>query len=143
MSNVDGSAFLTGTATAFAWCVTKVMVLDDDEALLELYRDVLIDAGYDVTLAKDGAAGLELLSERPDAFIVDLMMPRIDGCEFIRRIRDTEDFKSKPALVVSAAGTKAWSQAACGADAFLAKPFAFETLLAQLKELTAPEGRQY
>lgn len=114
------------------------MVLDDDEQLLELYRDVLVDAGYDVTLARDGADGLERLGERPDAFIVDLMMPRIDGCEFIRRIKRNDDFKAKPALVVSAAGTKSWSQAACGADGFLAKPFQVEALLAELKALTAP-----
>lgn len=113
------------------------MVLDDDEHLLELYREVLVDAGYDVTVAKDGAEGLERLSDRPDAFIVDLMMPRIDGCEFIRRIRDNDDFRAKPALVVSAAGTKAWSQAACGADGFLAKPFEVETLLEELRSLTA------
>ena len=116
------------------------MVLDDDEQLLALYREVLCDAGYDVTLVKDGMEGLERLGEAPDAFVVDLMMPRIDGCEFIKRIRNTEQFRSKPALVVSAVATKSWSRAACGADGFLAKPFEIEALLSQLGSLTGRAG---
>ena len=116
------------------------MVLDDDEQLLALYREVLSEAGYDLTLVKDGAEGLERLGDRPDAFVVDLMMPRIDGCEFIKRIRNNADFRSKPALVVSAVATKSWSKAACGADGFLAKPFEIEALLAQLGALTGHTG---
>ena len=116
------------------------MVLDDDEQLLALYQEVLSDAGYDVTLVKDGQEGLERLGDQPDAFVVDLMMPRIDGCEFIKRIRNNEDFRSKPALVVSAVATKSWSKAACGADGFLAKPFEIEALLVQLGALTGHAG---
>ena len=116
------------------------MVLDDDEQLLALYREVLSEAGYDVTLVKDGAEGLERLGEQPDAFVVDLMMPRIDGCEFIKRIRSSEEFRSKPALVVSAVATKSWSKAACGADGFLAKPFEIDALLAQLGALMERPG---
>lgn len=114
----------------------RVMVLDDDEQLPALYREVLCDAGYEVTLVKDGLEGLERLDEQPDAFLVDIMMPRIDGCEFIKRIRGTTEFRSKPALVVSAVATKSWSKAACGADGFLAKPFEIEALLAELRALT-------
>lgn len=114
----------------------RVMVLDDDEQLLALYREILVDAGYEVTLVKDGVEGLDRLGERPDAFIVDLLMPRVDGCEFIKRIRATDEHRTKPALVVSAVATKSWSQAACGADDFLAKPFEIETLLAKLRALT-------
>ena len=114
------------------------MVLDDDEQLLALYREVLVEAGYEVTLVKDGVEGLERLGERPDAFVVDLMMPRIDGCEFLKRIRATEDFRNKPALVVSAVATESWSKATCGADGFLAKPFEIEVLLAELRALTGP-----
>lgn len=114
----------------------RVMVLDDDEQLLALYREVLVEAGYEVTLVKDGLEGLDRLDEQPDAFVVDLMMPRIDGCEFIKRIRGMAEFRSKPALVVSAVATKSWSQAACGADGFLAKPFEIEALLAEVRALT-------
>jgi len=114
------------------------MVLDDDEQLLALYREVLVEAGYEVTLVKDGVEGLERLGEQPDAFVVDLMMPRIDGCEFIKRIRATEDFRNKPALVVSAVATESWSKVTCGADGFLAKPFEIEVLLAELRALTGP-----
>lgn len=120
--------------------IVRIMVLDDDEELLSLYREVLSDAGYDVTLVKDGVEGLERLGEQPDAFVVDLMMPRIDGCEFIKRIRKTEQFRSKPALVVSAVATRSWSRAACGADGFLAKPFEIEALLSQLDALTGHAG---
>ncbi len=116
------------------------MVLDDDEQLLALYSEVLGEAGYEVMLVKDGLEGLERLDEHPDAFVVDLMMPRIDGCEFIKRLRGTTEHRSKPALVVSAVATKSWSMAACGADGFLAKPFEIETLLAQLGALTGRAG---
>lgn len=112
------------------------MVLDDDEQLLALYSEVLVEAGYEVTLVKDGYEGLERLGDQPDAFVVDLMMPRIDGCEFIKRIRRTTEFHSTPALVVSAVATKSWSKSACGADGFLAKPFEIEALLAELSTLT-------
>ena len=116
------------------------MVLDDDEQLLALYHEVLVEAGYEVTLVKDGVEGLERLGERPDAFVVDLMMPRIDGCEFIKRLRLMTEFRSTPAHVVSAAAPKSWSQAACGADGFLAKPFEIEALLEQLSTLTGHAG---
>src|SRR5262247_4655354 len=114
----------------------RVLVVDDDQAVRESLRRSLSFNGYDVELATDGFEALDrIATQRPDALVLDLMMPRLDGLETCRRLRSAgEDL---PILVLTARDAVADRVAglAAGADDYLPKPFALEELLARLRAL--------
>jgi two-component system, OmpR family, response regulator MprA len=115
----------------------KVLVVDDERAVRDSLRRALELEGYDVELAADGADALHRLQSdgQPDAVILDVLMPGVDGLEVCRRIRSRGN--SVPVLMLTAraeienrvAGLDA------GADDYLPKPFALEELLARLRAL--------
>ena len=110
--------------------------MDDDQAVRESLRRSLSFNGYDVELATDGFEALDrIATQRPDALVLDLMMPRLDGLETCRRLRSAgEDL---PILVLTARDAVADRVAGldAGADDYLPKPFALEELLARLRAL--------
>jgi two-component system response regulator MprA len=122
---------------------TKVLIAEDDRSVRQSLQRALRYEGYDISLAVDGAEALEAVKDdRPDALILDIMMPHVDGLSVCRRIRSKGD--DLPILMLTAkheisdrvAGLDA------GADDYLVKPFALEELLARLRALlrrTAPE----
>ncbi|HEX2498499.1 MAG: response regulator transcription factor [Actinomycetes bacterium] len=114
----------------------RVLVVDDDQAVRESLRRSLSFNGYDVELATDGLEALDRIAkQRPDALVLDLMMPRLDGLETCRRLRSAgEDL---PILVLTARDAVADRVAGldAGADDYLPKPFALEELLARLRAL--------
>jgi two-component system response regulator MprA len=118
-------------------------VVDDDRAVRESLRRSLAFNGYTVDLAEDGVEALEAIaSERPDAVVLDVMMPRLDGLEVCRQLRSTGD--DLPILVLTARDSvsERVSGLDAGADDYLPKPFALEELLARLRALlrrTGPE----
>ncbi|WP_033288233.1 response regulator transcription factor [Amycolatopsis jejuensis] len=124
----------------------RILVVDDDRAVRESLRRSLEFNGYTVELASDGAQALEtILANRPDAMVLDVMMPRLDGLEVARRLRSTGD--DLPILVLTARDTVSdrVSGLDAGADDYLPKPFALEELLARLRALlrrAAPDGQQ-
>ncbi|GAA2680642.1 MULTISPECIES: response regulator transcription factor [Actinosynnema] len=114
----------------------RILVVDDDRAVRESLRRSLQFNGYQVDLAGDGQQALEsVLSQRPDAMVLDVMMPRLDGLEVCRRLRSTGD--DLPILVLTArdAVSDRVSGLDAGADDYLPKPFALEELLARLRAL--------
>jgi two-component system response regulator MprA len=107
----------------------RVLAIEDDRDLRTFYRTLLEEEGYDVKVAADGAEALEQLAQRgwrPDLILLDLMMPRMDGYEFLRRLRARGS--DIPVLVLSAA-LPPGRQRIAGAQAILRKPFAFDRLL--------------
>src|SRR5579883_2982382 len=114
----------------------RILVVDDDQAVRDSLRRSLAFNGYDVEVASDGLAALESIARsRPDAAILDVMMPRLDGLETCRRLRSAgEDL---PILVLTArdAVSDRVSGLDAGADDYLPKPFALEELLARLRAL--------
>jgi len=118
-------------------------VVDDDRAVRESLRRSLSFNGYTVDLAEDGVEALDAISsERPDALVLDVMMPRLDGLEVCRQLRSTGD--DMPILVLTARDSVSERVAGldAGADDYLPKPFALEELLARLRALlrrTGPE----
>ncbi|MDQ7805160.1 response regulator transcription factor [Amycolatopsis sp. A133] len=122
----------------------RILVVDDDRAVRESLRRSLEFNGYQVQLASDGAQALEaIIADRPDAMVLDVMMPRLDGLEVARRLRSTGD--DLPILVLTARDTVSdrVSGLDAGADDYLPKPFALEELLARLRALlrrAIPEG---
>jgi two-component system, OmpR family, response regulator MprA len=121
-----------------------VLVVDDDRAVRESLRRSLQFNGYDVTLAGDGAEALATIARSaPDAVVIDVMMPRLDGIETTKALRSTGN--DLPILVLTArdsVGDRVEGLDA-GADDYLTKPFALEELLARLRALlrrVAPLG---
>jgi two-component system response regulator MprA len=111
--------------------------VDDEPAVRESLRRALSLEGYDVDLAADGAEALETIGEQsqPDAILLDVLMPRVDGLEVARRLRARG--MRTPILMLTArdevrdrvAGLDA------GADDYVVKPFALEELLARVRAL--------
>lgn len=121
----------------------RILVVDDDRAVRESLRRSLSFNGYTVDLAEDGVEALDAIAnERPDAVVLDVMMPRLDGLEVCRQLRSTGD--DLPILVLTARDSVSERVAGldAGADDYLPKPFALEELLARLRALlrrTGPE----
>ncbi|MHA6780186.1 response regulator transcription factor [Pseudonocardia saturnea] len=114
----------------------RILVVDDDRAVRDSLRRSLAFNGYQVDLAEDGLAALEAVdAQRPDAMVLDVMMPRLDGLEVCRRLRSAGD--ALPILVLTArdAVSDRVSGLDAGADDYLPKPFALEELLARLRAL--------
>ncbi len=114
----------------------RILVVDDDHAVRESLRRSLEFNGYDVSLAGDGAEALASIGQaNPDALVIDVMMPRLDGLEATRALRAAGN--DLPILVLTArdsVGDRVEGLDA-GADDYLTKPFALEELLARLRAL--------
>lgn len=119
----------------------RILVVDDDRAVRESLRRSLSFNGYSVELAQDGREALDLItSSRPDAVVLDVMMPRLDGLEVCRQLRSTGD--DLPILVLTARDSVSERVAGldAGADDYLPKPFALEELLARMRALLRRTG---
>jgi two-component system, OmpR family, response regulator MprA len=115
----------------------KVLVIDDDEALLRVLRLSLASDGFDVTTAADGAAGLEKLDEggEYDVVVLDLQMPRLDGRSFYREMV-SRGHKTR-VLILSAYGAEE-ARRELGAAAAIGKPFDPDHLSATVRDLAEP-----
>jgi two-component system, OmpR family, response regulator MprA len=114
----------------------RILVVDDDRAVRDSLRRSLEFNGYEVALANDGVEALARINGlAPDALIVDVMMPRLDGIETTKALRAAGN--DLPILVLTArdsVGDRVDGLDA-GADDYLAKPFALEELLARLRAM--------
>jgi len=114
----------------------RLLVVDDDRAVRESLRRSLEFNGYEVTLAADGAEALAgIAAAAPDAVVMDVMMPRLDGIEATKALRSAGN--DVPILVLTArdaVGDRVDGLDA-GADDYLTKPFALQELLARIRAL--------
>ncbi len=119
----------------------RILVVDDDRAVRESLRRSLTFNGYSVELAQDGVEALERISsDRPDAVVLDDMMPRLDGRGVCRQLRSSGD--DLPVLMLTARDSIDERVAGldAGADDYLPKPFALEELLARMRALLRRTG---
>ncbi len=119
----------------------RILVVDDDRAVRESLRRSLAFNGYSVSLAEDGVEALNsIAADRPDALVLDVMMPRLDGLEVCRQLRSIGD--DLPILVLTARDSVSERVAGldAGADDYLPKPFALEELLARMRALLRRTG---
>jgi two-component system, OmpR family, response regulator MprA len=118
-----------------------LLVVDDDAALREALALVLDLNGFGVTTAADGREAMRTLStDRPDAVILDVLMPGLDGLEVCRRIRASGDRTPVLMLTARAEVSERVAGLEAGADDYLAKPFAREELIARLRALLRRTG---
>ena len=113
--------------------MARVLIIDDEEAILRVLGTGLRARGYDVDTAREGAAGLSrAVIDNPDVVVLDLGLPDIDGVEVCRRFRVWTEV---PIVVLSAHGTEARKVEAldAGADDFVTKPFGMAELEARLR----------
>lgn len=118
--------------------MARILVVDDDEAVRESLRRALQLEQYDVALAADGVEALDLIRSaryEPDAMILDVSMPRLDGLEVCRGLR--RDGNAVPILMLTARDEVSDRVAGldAGADDYVVKPFALAELLARLRAL--------
>jgi CheY-like chemotaxis protein len=124
-----------------------VLIVDDEYAIVEALQVLLEDAGYKVLTAQDGREALRLLGEQPaDAIILDVMMPVMDGLQFILRKRDIPALAQTPTILVSATPEPAIRAqlSAAGTTAsvrtFLRKPYSAEAILHALAQALRTGG---
>lgn len=108
-----------------------MLVVDDDLAIREVVSEVLLDEGYEVTCAADGAQAMEAMrrAPRPDLVLLDLMMPVMSGWEVLEQVHDDSELSRVPIVVVSA-------MTAPGGHEHLSKPIDLDRLLATVGRLT-------
>jgi DNA-binding response OmpR family regulator len=113
-----------------------ILVADDEEDLRELVSYRLSRSGYEVVEAVDGQEALELATERtPDLMVLDVMMPRLDGYELTRRVREQDSLRSVPVILLTARSqeTDVSRGFDVGADDYLKKPFNPDELVARVR----------
>ena len=116
----------------------RILVADDEPALLRLLEFVLGRRGYIIQGVTNGNAAVEILkTESPDLVILDVMMPGLDGYEVLTHIRETAHLEGLPVVMLTARAQLDDIQLglSLGADAYLAKPFDPEDLLSVVESL--------
>ena len=125
----------------------RILVIDDDRELLKAQQEALSMKGFEVIVASDALSGLRAVyQDRPDAVLLDVMLPEMDGFEACRRIREMTDI---PVLLVTGRATTSEDIVrgfAVGADDFVIKPFnqseLISRLLARLHRSSRTEGSE-
>ena len=113
--------------------MSKVLIVEDEEAIADIEKDYLELSGFEVTICKDGTSGLaEALDGEYDICILDVMLPGIDGLEICKKVRET---KNIPIIMVSAKkeDIDKIRGLGVGADDYMTKPFSPSELVARVK----------
>src|SRR3954447_20174882 len=121
----------------------RILVVDDERAVRDSLRRALELEGYDVELAEDGQEALDRLEaagDDPDAVVLDILMPRVNGLEVARRLRATGN--RIPILMLTARDQveDRVEGLDAGADDYVVKPFALEELLARMRAILRRSG---
>lgn len=123
----------------------RILVVDDDPAMLDYVASVLGSAGYTVERAADGATGLsKAFASRPDVVVLDILMPGMDGLTVCDRLKFDPRTRDVPIIFLSARGDDDTAALASvlEAYAFIEKPFAPEELLGEVRNCLNIFGRK-
>lgn len=116
----------------------KILLVDDEPGLREAVQAYLEDSGFHVDVASNANEGWDILqSHLPDLVITDIMMPQVDGYQFLQKLREEPRFKALPVVFLTAKGmtTDRIQGYQAGCDAYLSKPFDPEELVAIVENL--------
>lgn len=118
--------------------VKKILIVEDNEINLKLIRTVLKAKGFQLAEARDGEEALKIVDvERPDIILMDIQIPKIDGLEVTRRLREMESHKGKPIIALTAhameGDKKKFLEAGC--DGYIAKPINTRTFVDKIEAI--------
>ena len=115
----------------------KILLVDDDPAIRAFTSLTLEAEGFEVVTAADGAEGLRLVrDEAPEAILLDMMMPVVDGWDFLQRWREDATYQPVPVIIVTASGQHLRTDE-LGVQAIFTKPFDLDRLIRKLTSLLA------
>lgn len=118
----------------------SVLIAEDEPHLVELLTFLLEREGFEATAAFDGETAISSLRQQaPDVMILDLMLPKLDGYEVLKRVREDNRLKSLPVLMLTAKGQDKDRKVAedLGVDAFITKPFSNREVIDCVRGLAA------
>ena len=118
----------------------RILTVDDSRVMREMLKVSLTEAGYEVIQAEDGIEGVEVAKESvPDAIVTDINMPRMDGFGLIEEVRDVQELKSVPILVLTTEDGAEKKERArkAGATGWIKKPFDDHKLKTALQRVVA------
>jgi DNA-binding NarL/FixJ family response regulator len=116
----------------------QLLLVDDEPGLREAVQAYLEDSGFEVAVASNAMEGLALAQQKlPDLVITDIMMPQVDGYEFLKQLREDPQFKTLPVVFLTARGMTVDRIQGynAGCDAYLSKPFDPDELVAIVTNL--------
>jgi DNA-binding response OmpR family regulator len=116
----------------------KILDIDDSPTVQRLIEMILSSQGYEVVLASDGEEGIaKARSERPEVILVDFVMPKMNGFQVCKTLKEDPDFKDTPIILVTSKGDKVGSKFVdtLGITEYFTKPFQPEELLAKIREV--------
>ncbi|MEK7689293.1 MAG: response regulator [Deltaproteobacteria bacterium] len=119
----------------------KVLIVEDNEQSMELFRDLLISKGYTVIEAMDGEVALEkALIETPDLILMDIQIPKIDGVEVTRRMRNYPALNNTVIIAVTAHAMKGDRESflKAGFNDYIAKPINIKVFLQTIENYLQP-----
>lgn len=124
--------------------VQRILIVEDEPDIVESLSFLMKQGGFEVSVARDGASALRCMESRPaDLVLLDVMMPRFDGFEVCRAIRDNPNWADVRIVMLSARGREPDRRRglALGADDYIAKPFSTRAVVERVHELLAgPPG---
>ena len=116
----------------------KVLIVDDEANIVISIEFLMKQAGYTVDIARNGEEALDkITSFQPDLVLLDVMMPKINGFELCRRIRENPDWQQMKIIMLTAKGreVEVAKGLSLGADSYVIKPFSTKELLAEVKNI--------
>ena len=113
----------------------KILIADDDRGLTHLLNAYLVEKGYTTVIAHDGAEALTLLErEHPDLIVLDVVMPKVNGYDFLFEMRKVEDALKVPVIVLTGKPDMADIFKVEGVVEYLVKPFTPQELMEKIKK---------
>ncbi len=114
---------------------TKILIVDDEKDIVEFIQYNLEQEGFQVIAAYNGKEAIEIIREKPDLVILDVMMPGLDGYEVCKKIRKNDKYKNIPILFLTAKSSEQDEVHGLdlGADDYIAKPVSIKKLIARIK----------
>jgi len=122
----------------------RVLIVDDEKNIVIPLEFLLEQAGYRHKVARDGAEAMDLIDKfSPNLVLLDVMMPRINGFEVCRRIRENSQWANIKIIMLTAKGQEAEMKKglALGANAYISKPFSTKLLMQKIDDCLKDDGK--
>jgi len=114
----------------------KILVVDDDPNLVAILSKRLMASGYEVCTAQDGIEALAMVqSQKPDLIVMDVMMPKMTGYQALQKVREADDSRKIPAIIISAKGSMRDFFTDLNGVEFMLKPYEIKALLSKIERL--------